>query len=249
MFHGLGDVNHYYLAQVVEQVVLRKITMDQAAHLVKIPHHSHTLLVEMGNLIFIFRANHRIFEPRGSHSILANKFHYYHIIFQEEGPRRPNLARHRDSLEVSNFFLGPQLDLFPWVSFAVAFSESELTAYISLTIFEDKDTRLENLDSELKFGLILWDHLKGCEIFATPLGKINIGFLARRDASVELVQLAILLQFMQNNQGPRVQNLVHCRTIILVLSDGVMRRIHLIDARLQLGLGSVTQREILLLLI
>jgi len=141
--------------------------VNQLAGLVEIAHHHDTIFIEMGNFVLIIAADDGILKSWSCNAVFTDELHGDHIVLQEERPWSSNLSTLTDSLKISYFLLGPLLDHLSRVSFTVATSETEFSAYISLTILKDENTGFENLNGELKFGLIFFEHLEGAKIFAS----------------------------------------------------------------------------------
>lgn len=66
----------------------------------------------------------------------------------------------------------------------MALPESEFSRDVSLSILEDQNTRLENLDSIIDLLLTCRLHLERVEVQAVGLGKVHISFFAGRYTAI-----------------------------------------------------------------
>ena len=103
----------------------------------------------------------------------------------------------------------------------MSFSEPEFSTNIPFSILEYQNTSFEDLDGKFHIWSILRYHLKCRKVLAPAFSQIHIGLFSSGNAPVHLCDLVIFFEFMDNNQSPGVQNLIHRGPIILIPLDGV----------------------------
>ena len=229
ILNGLRHVNHPNLALVVEEVVLTQIPMHQLAVLVEVAHHEDALLVEVRYLEVVVLADDGVLESWGGDALLADELHYDYVVFEVVGPGGSDFATHTNPLQIPHLLLRPQLNLLPRIALAVTAPEPELSLNVALAVLENQDARLEDLDGEFDVGVGGRDHLQRVEVLAPALGQVHIRLLARADAPVQLLYLAVLYQFMQDYQRARIQDLLHGGAVIFVFPDGIVHVVDLLE--------------------
>lgn len=172
MLDTLRHIDHPELLLVVEQVVLGQVSMHQFAYLVEVPHHHASIVVESGGVIVTQLG---ILQSRGRISSLADELHHYDVVSQILRPGRFDDSGHADPLEVSDFFLGPELHFLARIALAVSFPESELTTDVALSVLEHQDAGLEDLDSVVDGLLLSIDHRQVVEVRTPGLSQIDVG--------------------------------------------------------------------------
>ena len=114
----------------------------------------------------------------------------------------------------------------------MTFPESEFSAHITFSIFEDENGCLEDLDCELKLLIaVLWKELHLIQVHVS-LSQVNVGLLPCAETAKDLINLLILDHLVKDDQCPGVKHLVNCGPIVLVLnSDPIF--VNLVLRRLQ----------------
>lgn len=192
----LRYINHVQSAVLVEEIVLREITMDQVTFLVERSNVSKKLEVDItiSRLINAFC----VFEPGSSLAVLADECHHENVTLDEDRlwTRDGTLV---DSFKISDFLFSPEFDELSWIALAVSFSESELPCDVFLTIFEHENRSLEDLNREL--------------LLVRSRSVIDVGFLACGQTSIDLVDDLLVEHFHEDNTCPRIQYLLDSCTI------------------------------------
>ena len=80
-----------------------------------------------------------VFESGGSNSILPDKVHQDHIVLENVRHRAFDSFAERETLQISDFFLGPQFDHLTWISFTVAVPEPVLACHVPLSVLENQN--------------------------------------------------------------------------------------------------------------
>jgi len=80
--------------------------------------------------------------------LLANELHDENVLAQQDRLRASNASGVQPRV-VAHLLLGPELDHLAWVALAVALSESKLARHVAITILEDQDAGLVDLDGHL----------------------------------------------------------------------------------------------------
>lgn len=80
-----------------------------------------------------------VFESGSSNSILADKVHQDHIVLENVRHRAFDSFAERETLQISDFFLGPQFDHLAWISFTVAVPEPILACHVPLSVLENQN--------------------------------------------------------------------------------------------------------------
>ena len=206
----LTDVDAPELLLVVEQVILRQVTVHKFTDLIKVPDHQNHILIEP---VRVFVAEIRVFEPWCRISPVSDEIHYNDIVFVVLRPRCTNQAALTDSPEVSDLLLSPEFDFLAWVALELLLSMAEFALDVTGPIPELQNAGFEDFDGVVREVA----HLLLNKVMHVALREVDVRLLARADAAVQLVDTLVLREVMQNNQRSWVQYLVNRRPIVLVL--------------------------------
>ena len=222
MFNWLGNVNYPHSVIEVEQIVLREISVDEPASLVKSTNDKECLLIRTNPIFDMCITKSRCSNFVGSHEI-----HHYYVIFEIVWVwNLDQFAVLVDSLEVPDFLLGPHSDHFTWVFLVATVSESELSLDIALSVLEWLNWCLEDLDCIVLdrlikvFVILHW--FSRLEV-PTSMTMVDICFLTSGDATSEFSNFLIGEQFVHDNHCALVQAIINCGSVRLVfLPDSVL---------------------------
>ncbi len=108
MFHGLRNVDNPYLLFIVKHIVFRKVAMDKTALMIHSAHNKENIRISLLHI-----KNIGIFQTRCTKARFTNKFHDNNIVFKKVRFRSlDETSCHVETLQVTNFFFGPELDHF-----------------------------------------------------------------------------------------------------------------------------------------
>lgn len=133
MLNRLWDINHIHFSLIEKHIVFAEIRMDQFALLIEHTHDLYHLEIDLTPLLDPRYLS--VFQTRGVLHILTDKVHHKDIWFHQETNRTNNHSLH--TFEVSQLFLGPHTNHFTRVAGTITTTESELSLYISIPVFED----------------------------------------------------------------------------------------------------------------
>mmetsp|Transcript_17909 Transcript_17909/g.53816 ORF Transcript_17909/g.53816 Transcript_17909/m.53816 type:complete len:323 (-) Transcript_17909:474-1442(-) len=201
VFHTLTHIDKVHFTLVPQEVVLREIAMNQTAILKENSGVEQTLMV--GRDEFAVREV-RILETRCSVAVVTNELHHEHMFAQKDRLRRGNACLANAS-QVAALLLGPQCYHLSRVVLIVSSSIPPFTGDVSLTILEDQDTGLVDLD-----GCLL--HLE-LTTARTQISVVHIGLLTGAHATVDLVDVITIQQTKEDHTSAWVQDLLLCCTI------------------------------------
>mmetsp|Transcript_22409 Transcript_22409/g.37545 ORF Transcript_22409/g.37545 Transcript_22409/m.37545 type:complete len:253 (-) Transcript_22409:686-1444(-) len=243
VFDSLGDVDDPEMVSVDEDVVLTEISVDESAVAVHRAHDGDefTIPVALGSEgvvtglfngllgvkvgVRVFRGVvsslgalellHGLLELGGWVAVAADVLHDQDVLSEVKGTRRAD-AVGPETHEVSELFFGPQLDHLPGVVATVALSPTVLSRDVLVTVLEDEDGGLVDLDGKFLGQLladVVWVVLAVvvvvCDLEEALLrrhGVVDVGLLSGGDAAVDRVEEVAVEQLEEDETGAGIED-------------------------------------------
>mmetsp|Transcript_38746 Transcript_38746/g.75655 ORF Transcript_38746/g.75655 Transcript_38746/m.75655 type:complete len:223 (-) Transcript_38746:370-1038(-) len=198
---ALADVNNVHHLLVPQHVVLREVSVNELAQSEHLPHDAQRLYVRLAKAP---RVESRVTQPRRGPPVPSKKLHDEHVRFEQDG-FRTGYVRLVNATVVAHLLLGPHLDHFAGVGFAVTMPPSVFALHVFVTITEDENASLVNFDGVFRHAI---------SVVAARGAVVNVSLLAGAQTSVDPFQKPAVEHFEENKPRAGIKTLLGSGAVV-----------------------------------